>query len=685
MKNSQFKISIISAALLTALAFPTAFAEDNVSQQIQSMEHIIVLGEKTERTLKDTSSSVSVITEETLKTMQSLTMSNAIAEIPNVVVLSGATPDIRGVSGNGGASGFNAFSGGAKARVSTLIDGVVEPFVAFVTADSGIWDVEQIEVFRGPQSTNNGRNSIGGAIYVKTKDPSFDWEGAARLGYRNQDSYIDSSVVISGPLIDDELAFRASLQRLDGDTIDNPILFDENPSEHDLNAIATNRLKTKLLWKPNAIEDFSALLTYSTNDEKGNSGRKYYVGDDPYAYQPINPTYMDTESETISIKLDYAINDAISVDLLAAVMDYQWAMDAYAETEAKEQLVKMDENNTTIDAKLSFGNNNKVFNGFVGLARFKREQDFNSTGGFAYNGDDTSNSNAIYGEVSYEFTHAWTIVAGGRVEKESQKRDFSMPRNNINNAKLDEDNTIKLPKLVLQYQISDDTILSLSGRRGYNSAGGALNFSTLEYYYYDEETVNTYEFTVRSSLADSINLSANAFFNNFNGYQALSSSRKIVNMDDAQTYGLEMEMSAMITDDFQVHAGLGFLKTEIKNAGANYADATGNELNSAPEITANVSGKYWLTEALNIGLSVNYVDEYFGDFANTDERKAGGYVLTRLNVNYETENWLVAAFVNNALDEEELVNNEPAGRSYPKGYSAIVEPRNIGASVTYSF
>ncbi|MGL1957339.1 MAG: TonB-dependent receptor [Colwellia sp.] len=683
MKHKLFKLNAIVAAVFCTSALSVAFADD--AQQLQSIERITVMGEKTERSLKDTSSSVSVITEEVLKTMQNLSMSEAIADIPNVVVLSGAAPDIRGVSGNGGASGFNAFSGGAKTRVSTLIDGVVEPFVAFVTGDSGIWDIEQIEVFRGPQSTSNGRNSIGGAVYIKTKDPSFDWEGAARLGYRNQDSYIDTSAVISGPIIANELAFRASFQRLDGDTIDNPVIFDTNLPEHDLNAVETNRLKAKLLWKPAAIEDFSALLTYSTNDEKGNAGRKYYVGDDPYSYQPINPTYMDTESETVSVKLDYVINDSISIDFLASVMDFQWAMDTYAETEAAEQYVKMDEDNIMLDAKINFGNNNPTLNGFVGLAYFEREQDFFSLGAYPYNGDDTSDSTAIYGEVSYVFADDWTVIAGGRIEKETQERDFSMPGSGINNAKLNESNTINLPKLVLQYKISDETTLSLSGRRGYNSAGGALNFSTLEYYYYGEETVNTYEFTVRSSLSDDINLSANVFFNNFDGYQALSSSRSIVNMDDAQTYGVEFEMSAMLTDNFQVNAGLGLLKTEIKDAGENYADATGNELNSAPEITANVGGKYWLTEELNFGISVNYVDEYFGDFANTEERVAGGYMLTRLNVNYETENWLVAVFVNNALDEQELVSNEPVGRSYPRGYSSIVDPRNIGASVTYSF
>jgi len=684
MKSSIFNFNTLSATVLSILSIPYAFAEDDAGQ-LQSMEQITVLGEKAERSLKDTSSSVSVITEETLKTMQSLTMSNAISDIPNVVVLSGATPDIRGVSGNGSASGFNAFSGGAKARVSTLIDGIVEPFVAFVTADSGIWDVEQVEVFRGPQSTSNGRNSIGGAVYIKTKDPSFDWEGAARLGYRNQDSYIDSSFVISGPLVNEELAFRASFQRLDGDTVDNPIIFENNPSEHDLNAITTNRLKTKLLWKPKAIEDFAAMLTYSTNDEKGNSGRKYYAGDDPYAFEPINPTYMDTESETISIKLDYVINDSISIDFLAAIMDFEWAMSVYAETEATEQFVKMDENNTTVDMKINIGNNNPVVNGFIGLAYFEREQDFYSEGQFPYNGDDASESEAIYGEVSYKFADNWTVIVGGRIERETQKRDFSMPSSNIYNAKLDNSKTISLPKLVLQYQISDETTLSASARRGYNAAGGALNWATQTYYYYDKETVDTYEFTMRSSLTKDVNFTANAFFNNFDGYQALSSTRAIVNMDHAQTYGAELDLSAMITDDFQIHAGLGLLKTEIKNAGENYADATGNELNSAPEITAKLGGKYWLTDELNVGVSVNYVDEYFGDFANSKERIAGGYTLTRLNINYTTDNWLISAFINNALDKQELVSNEPIGRSYPKGYSAVVDPRNIGASVTYSF
>ena len=165
---------------------------DNGGQGL--LETIVVVGEKRERSLKDTASSVSVISEETLKSMQHQTITDAVSEIANVVALSGAVPDIRGVSGNGSAGGFNSVSGGAKGRVSILIDGVAEPFVADLTGDSGIWDIEQIEVYRGPQSTSNGRNSIAGSIYIKTTDPGFDWDGAARLGYRNEEGYIDTGV-----------------------------------------------------------------------------------------------------------------------------------------------------------------------------------------------------------------------------------------------------------------------------------------------------------------------------------------------------------------------------------------------------------------------------------------------------------------------------------------------------------
>ncbi|MBL4631240.1 MAG: TonB-dependent receptor, partial [Paraglaciecola sp.] len=246
--------------------------------------------------------------------------------------------------------------------------------------------------------------------------------------------------------------------------------------------------------------------------------------------------------------------------------------------------------------------------------------------------------------------------------------------------------TIFLPKLVVQYDWSKDTTLAISARKGYNAAGGALNFTAQEYYYFDEEEVNTFELSSRSVFADGdAFLSANIFYNDYSGYQALSSTRFIINMDEVSTYGLELELTANVSDDVEFKAGLGLLKTDIADAGVNYPDVEGNELNSAPAITANLGVKYWLTETFNIGFSANYVDEYYGDFTNTAERVAGDYSLVRLYSSYEYNDWLVSAYINNALDEDALLSIEPAGGRYPDGYKSIVDPRTMGVSVTYSF
>ena len=679
---ASFKLSTLTLVISASLYSGFTIAEDE--QELESIEKIIVIGEKADRTLKDTASSVSVITEETLRSIQNITVSQAVSEIPNVVALTGAVPDIRGVSGNGSASGFNGVTGGARARVSTLIDGVAEPFMADLTGDSGIWDVEQIEVFRGPQSTSNGRNSLGGLIYIKTKDPSYDWEGAARVGYRNQDQYVDTSVMASGPLIDEQLAFRFTGQLLSGESYDNSVIYEDHDPTFDLDELKTTRLKAKLLWKPSALDDFSALLTISDNSEKGDTGRKYFKAANPWDYIPTGQRYMDTDSTTVSAKFDYKASNNIAFDLLIAGMDYQWGFETYDSKIEDRQILTTEEQNLTIDGKMRFGLNNDALYGFVGLAYFEREQDYESVGGSEYHGHDESDSKAIYGEVSYVFADDFTLIVGGRVEKESQYRDYFGKKLSV----LDQDNTITLPKLVLQYAISDATTATVSARKGYNSAGGALDWFAGEYYYYDSESVNTFETGIRSSLNNgNINVSANLFYNDYSDYQATNLQRRISNIDSVVTYGLEAEISAMITQDLRLNAGLGLMNSEIKDDSPGYESINGNELSSAPGITANLGASYWFTDALSAKASISFVDDYYGETSNTEERIAGDYTVARVSLNYELENWIINAFINNLTDEKAVTVYQPVqpGGRLPDGYAAVVDPRTFGGSITYRF
>ncbi|NTS78052.1 TonB-dependent receptor [Catenovulum sp. SM1970] len=682
MKTMQLsKPRLLTSLIACAISSP-ALADDN---QIKSIEVITVMGEKIEKSLKDTTSSVSVISEELLSNGQYQSLSAAVSEIPNVVVTSGAVANIRGVSGNGSATGFGSFTGGAKARVSTIVDGVAEPFVADLTGDTGLWDIEQVEVFRGPQSTINGRNSMGGIIFVKTKDPTFDWTGAARLGYRDESRYIDSAFALSGPVLDDELAFRVSGEVIDGETFSEGLEFDSNPTSLDLNEIKTERFRSKLLWESSAIEGLSVLASFSHNNQKGDTGRQYFLGQSTDKFVPTFQRYITTISNTSSIKFDYVINDAYSVDVLVAHMNYSWGFDSYEANAEELQVVDMQDDSDTFDAKFNFGLNSEVLKGFVGIAYYEREQDFLSIGSYPYGGDDTSKSTAIYGEASYALDEQWKIIAGGRIQKEEQKRNFEAQFGPMYiNEDLDNDNTVNLPKLVVQYAITPDTTLALSARRGYNAGGGDLTWPENIYYYYDEETVNTYELSARSSF-DDINLSANAFYNNFAGYQASDKNRAIKNIDKAVTYGLELEANTMLGNNWQARTALGLLESEIKEVDENFGDIKGNELNAAPNLTASIGVTYWFNGDLQFAVDTTYVGEFYADIQNLESQQAGDYSTTRFSADYVFNNWRIAAFVNNVFDDDTMtVKQEPSQRN-PEGYFAILDPRNMGVSVTYNF
>lgn len=680
MHYPSFTRTLLFIAVSSACCNTPLWANENPA----SLDKVTVVGEKTERSLKDTTSSVNVINGADLTNNQYLSVNSAIADTVNLVVLSGANPDIRGVSGNGSATGFNSFGGGSKARVSRLVDGVAEPFVADLTGDTGLWDVEQIEVYRGPQSTTNGRNSIGGSLYIKTQKPTYEPEGKVRLSARNQDRLINSALMLNAPLVDNQLAFRIAAEKTDGDTYNKGIEYDTNPSSHDLNELTAYRIRSKLLWEPAAIDGLSALFTYVTSEEKGDTGREYFTLADPYDFIPVTQRYMDTQSDTLSLNLGYTVSDTISIDLLVADTDFDWGFDEYLANPAQQSQVTMKEEDTNIDARVSIRPQGNAMNGFVGLAYSERSQDFNSTGATIYGGKDSSSSTSLYGETSLPLTPQLEITLGARVQKEEQIRDFSFAGGA--QARLDRDKTVSLPKLAVQFASSDSTTLFASARKGYNQGGGAFDILGNEYYYFDEEHVTAYEMGSRSTLLNgNLNLSVNLFHNTYDGFQALSSDRKIKNLNEAVTYGAEIEARLFVSSALQLRSGLGLLESEITDAADEYPEADGNRLNSAPGVTASLGGRYWLTHALNIDLSANYVGEYFGDFLNTKERKAGDYITARLSTTYEQGDWLLSAFVNNLTNEEALLSREPVSPRSPEGSASIVDPRTIGASVTYSF
>src|SRR4029078_8691088 len=92
-------------------------------------------------------------------------------------------PTIRGQDTTGPTRDLPAFLGGTRPRTTLIVDGRAVRFHEVVLCTSPLWDVERIEVFRTPQTTTQGRNSIAGAIFVTTNHPTHDWEARGRRGH----------------------------------------------------------------------------------------------------------------------------------------------------------------------------------------------------------------------------------------------------------------------------------------------------------------------------------------------------------------------------------------------------------------------------------------------------------------------------------------------------------------------
>ena len=186
MKPTRIATMLGSTAVLTVsqMVASIAWAQDagtGTAADVTVLDTILVSGEKISRSLQETASSVEIITGEDLETRpDEENVQSAIQDVPNVYYpgTAGVAPIIRGQDTQGPNTGAVAFYSGTVPRASINIDGHYQTYFETVFGATSIWDVDQIEVFRGPQTTSQGANSIAGAIIVKTKDPTFTPEGA---------------------------------------------------------------------------------------------------------------------------------------------------------------------------------------------------------------------------------------------------------------------------------------------------------------------------------------------------------------------------------------------------------------------------------------------------------------------------------------------------------------------------
>jgi iron complex outermembrane recepter protein len=679
----------MSAAISTSAYAQAAPAASSTAGQLPT---VVVTGTKRSQAQQQATQSVSVLSEQDTIGMQS--GFDVFARLPNVTTQTSTfLPTVRGLDGNGVAAGGGGAVTGANSRLSNYVDGVARTFAATPDGQGSFWDMAQVEVYRGAQSTQLGQNSIAGAIVQTTKDPKFKDEYAFQVGARDQRTTYNTAFMVNKTL-GDLVAIRFTGEAIDGkNAIDYsayPLPGSTAEDRDELGRIQYGRFRFKTLFTP--TEALSLKLTLEqerrknayTADGASNTGRRELPGG---AYG-----YFDSENKIVALNANYEINSQWTFD---AVLSQQKAVTKFGPpvvgrpnpAEFLDFSFRSDE--VAFEPKLVYkaqsGRTSAVIGAFV---KDRERDDVGKPGSiFALNADDRASSRSVYADGTIQVSPSWDLLVAARYQDDRQTRNFSAA-DGLLAFGFDEQNRVFLPKLGATFHYSADANFSVVAYQGYNGGGGGVSFISLTPYRFQKETAQTIEFVARTQWLDrKLTANANLFYTQLKDAQASGIGPAgpedgiYVNIAKVRTQGLEVDLAYRPNPRSRLKFALGLLDSKIVDFGSAGNDVNnGNELAFAPRVTANLGGSFEAMPGLTLGGDVAFVGERFSDYQNTSEDKLGSHVVANLHAQYRVGKVTVTGYINNLFDRFVQTSRTT---SFNSAY--VNSPRTVGVNLKVDF
>jgi iron complex outermembrane recepter protein len=689
MIRKSIKVGI-SLGVAMAPAITLAQQPAGPDDEAQSGE-ILVVGQKLEQTLRDTPGSVIVADRDTIDNGSYRTVEDYLRGIPGITFASNRSlPSVRGIDGNGVASGgFGAVSGG-RPRITTYVDGVPRAFSFVPNGIPPTWDIDQLAFYRGSQSTAIGRNAAAGAIIVETRDPVDRFEGAAQLGYRNNADSVSGALTLNAPLVADRLALRVSAEGFTGDgyvTYVGPLaLVNDRLSREE-----GYRLRGKLLWRPKGFNDETELrLAYERQYSRGPSPAdtvELATAKDLTMSIPSSISFFELRNDLVSIEGRLPIKDAWSLYGIASYQNARETSPAVIAGDPSFLDVFANSKEWTQEVRLNYtpaGTRTQIA---VGAFHFTRNRIEGGRPGsaFVYDATDKASTIAVFADAVVE-AGPFDILAGGRWERERQDRNFLADFG----LGLDADirQSIFLPKAGVRWNIDDDRSLTALYYRGYSPAGAGVSFLSFNPYQFGRETSNTAELALRATFpASGVTLNANAYYTRYQGQQLSGfgplgiTDAYIINADRTRQYGVEAAAAWDVSDMLSLDASLALTDARIIRYGDPLNDVSnGNRPAISPVFTGRIGGRIKPMPGLELQGNVGYSDEYFTLDRLQDEYRVPSRVVANLRGSYTTGPVTFQVAIENLFDNFYLTNTDPQFNTANVG-----RPRTINASVKVDF
>jgi iron complex outermembrane receptor protein len=654
--------------------------------------------------LQDVPQSTTVVTEQRMQEKGEISFQDEIEALPNVMWSGGTSrPRFLSMRGIGERS---QYEGAPNPSVATIIDDIDFSGLGIVVP---MFDIDQVEVLRGPQGVRFGSSALAGAVNVRSHDPTRYTTGRVQLMAGNDD-LLSGGVAVGGavPATDDKLQLRFSAfnSRSDGFR-DNVFLNRDDTNKRD-ESVA----RLKLRYEASSDLTFDLALMGVELD----NGYDVFALDNSFTTRSDRPGQDATSARAASFTITSKLSDDIVLESISSIartsIDYSfdgdWGNNPYWHPyDPYDYFSDSDRVRKTLaqELRLRSSDTNSYEHGeswrwLVGTFGQRLTEDtdvyeFSENQQYDFlTSDYLRRTGAAFGQVEVPVGHGTSFVPGLRFEQRNSRYDDSK------GADFSPTYSMLGGSVSLQHDINENTRGYLAASRGYK--GGGFNAGTdvpTDRKQYDPEFLWNFELGAKGAFLNKRLQSDMAVFYNIrrdqqlkfsvqdNSGDPLSFTSIIDSAAEGESIGIEFMNSYSATPWLQLFASGSVMDSWYTETPPGTENLEDRAFSTAPSWQYSTGTRVELGAGIFTRLEVTGKDAfYINDSVN---EHTDPYALFNASLGWRRSNWQVLLWSRNLFNESYDVRgfyfgNEPP--DYPdKLYTHRGDPRAFGCTVAYSF
>ncbi|WP_212637840.1 TonB-dependent receptor [Desulfocicer vacuolatum] len=624
------------------------------------LESTIVTAGKIKAAADDFPGSISIADGKFMEEHQAGTTEEMTRFIPNIFYKTSTSGDAfvsRGIS---------TLDTSIYTPMGLYINDVAYP-LSYMQAQS-LFDIQRVEVLRGPQSTLYGKNSSSGVINIVWAPPGNEMRAGAFVEGGSYQTW-SGGAMISGPIKKDTLFYEASFM---GHVTDGYMENQINRSDDFCDDQAFSGRGT-LRWTPSADLDFSLTLV-GTDRDMGIGDLRYLNGPsatDRFRGYSNHSDRAEQNSLGQSLRGKYRFG---TLDLLSITSHQSFTRNAVMDADRMlldlgVAEIDLDQDSWSQEFRISSSEgffSSWLLGLYAGRDCVDNDWALNHVNAMVANqrlSDSDTDSFALFGQSTLALTHRLDATVGLRMDHVAASGSQTyIPHAGAVTYSKDISETELLPMASLSYAFTDSINGYFTFSTGWMAGGYDYYFATSEdNFAYDPEYTMNYEAGIKTAFFNNrLRTSLAVFYTRIDDKQVKEevpgsgfTAWKITNAAKAHTTGIEFEVNALPVHNLEIFGGIGYARAEIDDwtgtSGGEFVNYSGNLLPWAPDLTANVGVGYYLDNGWYGIADLFWAGRQFFDAANTLEDN--GYALVNLKLGYVFDHYDISVWGKNIFDE----------------------------------